>query len=423
MSNHRFRKGVGYVEDKALERYHAYEASIPRRRWVKSAWQKAAVLAACLALLLSTVLFRTPPEQMENLLHMTTQDVVSAWRADGCMPAAAYIGWGGELESFWTQDTRLMPTDQYLPVYKVNYDLDGIYNKEEPLKELDEQEFTSWLDQKLSCVESTLGIGELEYEITSQETGLSATIRQEEPAISASQSNRLSVISITARDSGILKKGKPLQICADLKDSHGIRAALAQIKDQICGIVGKSFSDIEFGVDSSGISAYFFNLKDHLLNNRYQRGSVATDFIYLTFKIEKEEAGITTLTCTYITCWEYRADYDEMYEEQGQVRRLSLTEATERLKKGYVFGGSMCCECAKREMDFSAFDKVELVYQKAYFKDEGYLAVPVYMFYKQTVSSRTGDPVIVMAQLPAFEMEGLEEFFESIAKDHQHWYE
>ena len=37
MSNDRFRKGIGYVEDKQLERYHAYEAAIPDRRRVKSA--------------------------------------------------------------------------------------------------------------------------------------------------------------------------------------------------------------------------------------------------------------------------------------------------------------------------------------------------------------------------------------------------
>ncbi len=416
MSNDRFCKGVGYVEDNVLERYHTYEAAIPHRRRVKSAWQKAAAIAACLALLVSGMLLYSPPEVM----HLSAQEVASAWYADGCMPQLAYIGWGGELESFWIQDTRILPKGQYLPVYRVNYDINGIYNQDAPMKELDKKEFSSWLEQNLSCI----GAQDILYEITDGNTDLIASLRWGNVDISAGQSKVCHSVTIRAQDAGIPQNGQTIRIAADLKQSQSVKTALLGVKERLCSLVGRSFSDMEFSVSETGVDGYFFNGSDHLLNNRYQRGSDATDYISFQFRVVEKADGIATLNCTRINYFEYRADYDEMYEEQGQVRRLSLSEATELLKKGYVFGGSMCSECAKREIDFSTYDKVELVYQKAYSEAwGGVLAVPVYLFYKQTISATTGKSAIVMAQLPAFELEGLEEYFTQRAAEHDHPYD
>jgi hypothetical protein len=98
-----------------------------------------------------------------------------------------------------------------------------------------------------------------------------------------------------------------------------------------------------------------------------------------------------------------------------------VREAAELLKKGYVFNGNRCSVCAKNQADFSIYDRVMLIYETIYYADYG-MAMPFYAFYKQ-MEGANGNPGSLVAFVPAFEVEGIEEYFAQRAAEHDHPYD
>lgn len=103
-------------------------------------------------------------------------------------------------------------------------------------------------------------------------------------------------------------------------------------------------------------------------------------------------------------------------EPYAQCKMISLKEAETLLNQGFVFGGHSCplCMDAQEEVDFSNYDHVGLEYV---FSDEAGVGVPFYTFYKHLPTSKRYD-TYAKTMVPAIEVSGLEEYFESQIQYH-----
>jgi hypothetical protein len=98
---------------------------------------------------------------------------------------------------------------------------------------------------------------------------------------------------------------------------------------------------------------------------------------------------------------------------------ISLKKAEELLCKGYVFGGHSCPICMSEQspVDFEEYDYVNLEYVRGY--NEYSELIPFYAFYKYIGDDSGGNKVFAKTYVPAIEVSGYEEYFESQAKYHK----
>ena len=130
------------------------------------------------------------------------------------------------------------------------------------------------------------------------------------------------------------------------------------------------------------------------------------------------------LTNSYVRYYESRSDVNEpKYREIAKAKRISLSEAEALLYKGYVFGGHTCPLCMREQdkVDFEGYDFVGLAYVFEYSQPDGppAMGIPFYTFYKEIGASPNGNTVYAQTYVPAIEVYGYEEYFESQAEEHQ----
>ena len=103
----------------------------------------------------------------------------------------------------------------------------------------------------------------------------------------------------------------------------------------------------------------------------------------------------------------YYTEYELKDAFSEDTRLLSVKEAEYYLEHGYIFAGHVCPVCMSRnaEVDFSDYDDIEVVYRRDIF---GKYVIPFYAFYKTT-----GEHMFAVAYVPAVEVDGLKEYFES----------
>ena len=99
-------------------------------------------------------------------------------------------------------------------------------------------------------------------------------------------------------------------------------------------------------------------------------------------------------------------------KEIGSYKTISLEEVEALLNQGYVFGGHSCKWCMENQsdVDFSNYDKVGIEYVE---NPENKLVYPFYAFYKSI-----GDERYARTYVSAFNVCGLEEYFELQANNH-----
>lgn len=115
-----------------------------------------------------------------------------------------------------------------------------------------------------------------------------------------------------------------------------------------------------------------------------------------------------------ITYEKYRQPLEKTVTAAGKARLLTLDEAEELLKKGYVFGHHICNLCMQSQdmVDFEEYDVVgfEYVWYRNY-KNDTSLIVPFYTFYKVINTRDDGYKTYAKTYVPAIPIEGLEEYF------------
>ena len=223
---------------------------------------------------------------------------------------------------------------------------------------------------------------------------------------------------VLGEDAGALTvDGLTVVIDQRLSDEE-IIASLSDVKAKLCALYGRNFEDAKVvrsysthaDVPLTTLKVIFFNESDHPLTAMV--ADRITDRIELTFKnydhgnssrVSDGELDYVDVRFVY-----FRVPVDEFIigiDRTGE-ELLSLDEAKELLKKGYVFGAHACPQCMAEqpEVDFGEYDAVRLTYVDGF---------PFYAFYKKIGDLPNGCEQYARTLVTAVRVSGLEEYFEA----------
>ena len=425
MSNNRFRDGVGHIEDHLLERYEVYAQKLPEMK--RNRRIILAAIAACIAVLI-TVNLLTPRVPTYDDAVYSAEDIANLFSAeyfDGSTNAYQRI----DVPSAEQLDLNGLTNKQYAAIYE--------YVAPEP--NLNRSEFSAFAERITPKVSDALGIPIPEFTIKVDRTysgdELGISIDASDYYIRLSQTNGYHYFSVSSSTTSVHNgtvtlNGQVIQADQTRSDEE-ILQSLSQIRRDLFDIFGVRFKDAKIIREYDGYSkygvewlyVYFYNESDHPLN-AYSDKPVS-DYISISFdnfsNYADDIVSDSVLTKSSIKYIQYRADAPSRYQKIANARLISLEDAELLLKKGYVFGGHTCrlCMAALEKVDFEDYDYVEFTYITGL---DSYgnktQVIPFYAFYKYLGVANNGNEIYVFTYVPAIEVSGLQEYFESQTATH-----
>lgn len=303
-----------------------------------------------------------------------------------------------------------IPDDKYVTVYEY-YPVD---KKKYPT----EQELRAIADKYLPKFSEAIGIPTPEYIIrTYAEDDINVDV-------STGEKNTYFYISdsmLTLGKSSIYEETDvPLTLYGETvaidqtKSDEEILASLSGIKEKL----GKLFET---------------TFVDPKITRQYSSSHTnGADWIYVSFK-SNDNSGIVQITFdnfanhaddiesstilynASIYYFLLSEDENSRIKKTMQTELLPLQKAEEYLSKGYVLsmGGCPLCQESQTLVDFSEYDYVGISYYTRNNKN-----IPYYEFYKNIGTSENGNMTFAYTYVPAVEVEGYEEYFETKHANH-----
>ncbi len=406
----------------------------------KSVWLRFGAIAACFLLIVSAVI-AVPMLQKANLPDVPTWDTAQ-YSAEDIAKLFDSMKLDGVATNAYTKiyvpDRKYlyignMPDDEYLKLYQ-HTQID---------KELNEVELKAFIDAFLPKLAESLDAPIPQYSIkeNNYSTGntLSVSVDIGSYYLSASQNPQKNSLGLSKLEGNrqIVIDGETIQIDQRLSDEE-ILDSILSIKNKLFGIFGISFSNAKvvrnFGSYTKhgveGVDIYFYNESAHELNSSQPRP--VTDYIYISFDNFSNYSGDivsdSILTVSSVYYFKNRSDIgDTQYDVVANAKRISISEAEALLYNGYVFGGHSCplCMLAQDKIDFEGYDFVDIEYVFEYSNknETPSIGIPFYAFYKNIGTSENGNTIYAKTYVPAIEVSGYKEYFESQKDNHKsNWY-
>ena len=451
MINKNIYKGLGGLDAELIEKAAPTEKL---RKKKNNAWIKWASLVACICLIISSIIIvpmlqeNTPSDFVPNGTESDSSDLIDDVEStlpdvpkwDNAKYSAAKIAslFGGQnIDSVATNayTTIYTPSSEYLHIDDmINDEYVNIYRYEDANNELSKAELDSFVGDILPKVSKSIGISVPQYNIKEYNYGKGVEmfytdIDKEPYFISFSQYNESNVFSLRKRlDGKIIIDGEAIQIDQRLTDEE-ILNSIQLIKNKLFEICGVSFSDAKilrsfnsyskYGADF--ITIYFYDEGAHYLNSL--RGTPISDYISISFdnhmNYSDDIVSDSILTVTNVQYRQSRIDVNETYALVGMAKKISVSEAEALLYNGYVFGGHVCKLCmeAQDKVSFEGYDFVDVEYKFGY--DTPTEGIPFYAFYKNIGQSENGNTIYAKTYVPAVQVSGYEEYFESQVDEHE----
>ncbi len=424
MKENEFLDGINNIDADIVEHFISMDNRLKRKASKRSIWVRVGALAACFALIASiilSVISNIVPTW--NSAHYSASDIAKLFSAikDGETNAYTKV-YVSEEEYLYIDE---IPDEEYYPIYK--YSPSG--------KALSKKELKKFAGGFLSRLSKSLNTDIPEYKIKTWRDSkeLYADADMGEYSINLSQEKTLNSFWFSNyygddNNCEIVLDGETVQIDQRLSDEE-ILKSLESIKNKLFDIFGVSFKDakivrrfgrsLTYGAD--WIYIYFYNEDAHPLN-KYMTKPVS-DRIQIMFDNFKNSSGdivsdsILTDACIYY--FENRAAASTTHDHIANAKRISLEEAEELLYKGYVFGGHSCplCMAAQDKISFEGYDFVDIEYLANTY--ETTTVLPFYAFYKKIDTTSSGTIVYAKTYVPAIQVYGYEEYFESQASNHR----
>ena len=405
------------------------------RKTNKNVWLRFGAIAACFVLIVSAVIV-VPMLQKDNLPDVPTWDTAQYSAEDIAKlfdSMKLYDASTNAYTKIYVPDSKYlyignMTNDEYLKLYR-HTRID---------KELNEAELRTFIDAFLPELAESLNAPIPQYSIkeNNDSTGnnLSAGVDIGPYYLSVSQNTQRNSLGLSKLNGNmqIVIDGETVQIDQRLSDEE-ILDSILSIKNKLFGIFGISFSNAkvvrsfgsytEHGAERVGI--YFYDEDAHELNAS-QPGPI-TDYIYISFDNFSNYSGDivsdSMLTVSSVYYFKNRSDLgNPPYDIVANTKRISISEAEALLYNGYVFGGHSCplCMRAQDKIDFEGYDFVDIEYVFEYGNKNGTpsLGIPFYAFYKNIGTSENGNTVYAKTYVPAIEVSGYDEYFESQKDNH-----
>ena len=321
-----------------------------------------------------------------------------------------------------SQDKELnigtIPNEEYLTVYKIK----------EAQKELDEAEFSTFATNILSRWYEKRNVPMQTFEINLQESysdpndkSLRVDVHEEEDIhVSPRLYQHPHVNSATfafeawpIQGPFLLGDAKISMYDSTISDEQ-IIAEFDPLKKELFYIFDVEFKDVTVSRKYVSDRKYPYSITVKFYNSTNESDN-SSDYITVTFchYSSKTDPFLPEITVSYR---QYR---DDSTVPIKKVKMISLEKAEELLCKGYVFGGHSCPICMSEQspVDFEEYDYVNLEYVRGY--NEYSELIPFYAFYKYIGNAPGGNKVFAKTYVPAIEVSGYEEYFESQAQYHK----
>lgn len=434
MSKKKFIRAMGHLDDRIIERYVEVEDRLAHRPR-SNVWLRLTALAACIALVLLALPYAAfmsiqsfgfgcgsgddPNGREPGLFPPSGASVVNGALYTADEIAALF----GEVKDGDTNayTTVYAPASGYLAgVENFNSDHLPVYNYTLPGKPLDQAEFTSFVNSRLASVVNLLGVNLPEYEIKKNAYSFGDELSTDFDAsvykVYASQSASDTAVYINAAPSEFSVDGQRLSTdlsASDDKILHELSAVGERLAacfgiESVRGRVVRTYG--ESGMRRMDV--YFYRSTQNPLD--LLCSAPVSDAVCISFDLDQNR--------TSVKYRESRGDGISEYAETVRARALTVGEAEELLRRGYVFGGHACPECMKAQdaIDFSDYDKVGLVYilGRAPETGEPTVGLPFYAFYKRIGKSDGGNYIYARTYVCAIEVSGLDEYFEAQRDEH-----
>ena len=337
---------------------------------------------------------------------------------------------------------RYVPSDEYLYIDPIpSEEYLTVYEKAETKQDLDVNEFAKFSDGIISRLFKKINMPVPTYEIELDEDPK----YPEDNNLSAKFSKDMGIFlylrqhlnySWFSIHSNSLSNNRPpllfdgIQIEIDQRKSdEEIKRDLEPIKEKLFYIFGADFADVKIvrtysDNSENGVSTleiFFYNSNAHPLNaDSFQPIS---DYIWISFENYMNFSGDivsdSVLTQYTVSYRQYRSTPEERFVPKMKLKMIPLKDAEALLYNGYVFGGHACplCMAAQDGVDFENYDYVDLQYVFGY--DDGTEVLPFYAFYKYIGKSANGNKTYAKTYVPAIEVTGYEEYFESQKSQHK----
>jgi len=311
-----------------------------------------------------------------------------------------------------------LPEGQTITVYK--RDVSG--------KAIDMKELQCFVDERLPGLSAALGyeIAVKEYKTFEESIISYAALATSDGgyALSAYQNSINNSIVLSKREDSVLVfGGETVAVDVRLTDEE-LAKALEPLRKKLCDAFGVDFSDMKILKEYSYYSAAllkslmitFYSKNEHPLNDCVDLR--AGSCIELYFVIDEDgneppesDGTLWRVSPRFIRCISLRVPAEKYFRAEKECDLISLEEAEELLKKGYVFDGHSCplCMASQQPVDFEDYDAVR-------FKSvDGF---PFYAFYKKIEDLPNGCIEYARTLVPAVRVVDLEEYFESQEPKH-----
>ena len=439
MKENEFLDGVSNIESDVVERFVSMDNKLQKKAnkpKSKGIWLRFGAIAACFVLVLSAVI-AVPMLQKANLPDVPTWDTAQ-YSAEDIAKLFDSMKLDGVATNAYTK--IYVPDSKYLYIGNMTDDeYLKLYQHTQIDKELNEVELKAFIDAFLPKLAESLDAPVPEYNTKennySTGSNLSVSVDIGSYHLSASQNSQRNSLGLSKSEGNrqIVIDGETIQIDQRLSDEE-ILDSILSIKNKLFGIFGISFSNAKVvrnfgsytkhGVER--VDIYFYNESAHELNSSQPRP--VTDYIYISFDNFSNYSGDivsdSILTVSSVYYFKNRSDIgDTQYDVVANAKRISISEAEALLYNGYVFGGHSCplCMLAQDKIDFEGYDFVDIEYVFEYSNknETPSIGIPFYAFYKNIGTSENGNTIYAKTYVPAIEVSGYKEYFESQKDNHR----
>ncbi len=312
--------------------------------------------------------------------------------------------------------TESLPTEKYLPVYKLN------------IPSVTKKEFEQYIEDTLPALQKLYEITVTDYTIKKTGYGdgtsrYSAVIKDENKRLSFSGDENISYyFSKNTLYDGMTVNGSSVTFPTESGDGE-IKDEISQTVSYLNKLFGKNYGDMrinrEYAYDLTaleGITVYLYNADEEnetaasILKNT---SPCCAD--YITLKFEKSFSG-KEMYLKSVNYTETPDRWNKTIKKSARGKTVSPEQAEELLEKGYVFGGHVCtlCMSAQDRVDFSDYDTVGFEYVIG----ADMSVIPFYTFYKYLHTDEMGIETYAKTYVPAIEITGWDEYFQNSEKRH-----
>ncbi len=406
------------------------ETDLKHKKRAKSAWLRFGAMAACLCLLVGTLIAvllmqrsALPDIPVFSNAQYSAQEIGKLFTRSGYYNAIATNAY----TKVSVPDSKYLyidalPEDEYLDLYQHG-------NLGTALSEEELQRFAASLLPNLS---EALGADASALEITRRfldaDNSLLGECEIGPYNMSVWQSKQYYSVSLykPQGDRRIVLEGETVRVDQRLCDEE-IATCVQSVKNKLFAIFGVSFPDVKIvrsfnGYSTNGVTGleiYFYDKSAHPLNTL--RDIPMSDYICIDFDNYANYTGDIVsdsfLEACYIDYYKTRVDFADERAIVASVKKISLKDAEALLYNGYVFGGHACRLCMKMQekISFESYDfvDIEYVFERDYRSGSTMSAVPFYAFYKKIGTAENGNTVYAKTYVAAIELSGYEAYFEA----------